>query len=118
MTTALPHPYFSVTNNDSSLHFTEAVHVEKRVGVKKRGPPAPLIIDVKGSNQVVVPVELRSPRNENTTNQPYDRNRRNARVFVLPSSDDSGSDIIDKRIMKEQYTSPPDSSRYVPSYCA
>nr|CAB3222844.1 rho GTPase-activating protein 21 [Phallusia mammillata] len=64
----------------------------KEAALQRSGAPPPLILDVTTDN-AVVPVELRSPRGEGGAFPRANmRAKRNARVFMLPSSDDSEAD--------------------------
>jgi len=68
--------------------------------LQRSGAVPPLILDVT-TDTAVVPVELRSPRGEGGAfPRPNMREKRNARVFALPSSDDSETDNLLARLNK------------------
>ncbi|XP_076815178.1 uncharacterized protein LOC143461228 isoform X2 [Clavelina lepadiformis] len=79
-----------------------APNVTKREApLQRRGAPAPLMLDVTTDNNAVIPVELRSPRGEGGGfGRVNMREKRSARMFILPSSDDSETDNLLARINK------------------
>lgn len=61
--------------------------------VQRRKAPESLILDIKTSTETV-PVELRSPRREKFATRQASRDKRNACVFLMPSSDSDNDQLF------------------------